>query len=66
MAKSSPASAYQVLIPYTELERLLSCAQKVDDLNKTIDRLQEQQTALRGQFLDVMEAFSDLKRFVND
>ena len=65
MAKGA-AAGYQVLIPYSELERLLSCAQKVDDLNLTIGRLQEQQAALRGQFLDVMEAFSELKRYVTD
>lgn len=50
----------QVIIPYRELVNLLNAAQRVDTLDKKMDRLLSQQAALRGQFLELMEAFKQL------
>lgn len=59
-------SDYQVLIPYKDLCALLEAAQKVDDLNNRYTRLERKFEKLQERFLEVMIAFGDLKRFVND
>ena len=64
MAKSKPD--YQVLIPYKDLCALLEAAQKVDDLNNRYTRLERKFEKLQERFLELMVAFGDLKRFVND
>lgn len=59
-------SDYQVLIPYKDLCALLEAAQKVDDLNNRYTRLERKFEKLQERFLELMIAFGDLKRFVND
>ena len=50
----------QVIIPYRELVNLLNASQRVDALDKKLERVLEQQTALRGQFLELMDTFRQL------
>ena len=50
----------QVIIPYQQLISLLNASQRVDALDKKMDRLMLQQAALRNQFTELMEAFSKL------
>lgn len=64
MPKGKPD--YQVLIPYKDLCTLLEAAQKVDDLNNRYTRLERKFEKLQERFLELMIAFGDLKRFVND
>lgn len=47
----------QVIIPYRELVNLLNASQRVESLDKKMERLLEQQAALRLQFLELMETF---------
>lgn len=56
----------QVLIPYKTLCELLNASDEVKELRKDIKRLNKQHEALRSQFLELMEAFGDLKRYVSD
>ena len=49
----------QVIIPYRELVHLLNASQRVDSLDKKMERLLEQQAALRLQFYELMEAFRE-------
>ena len=50
----------QVIIPYQQLISLLNASQRVDALDKKMDRLMLQQAALRNQFTELMEAFRQL------
>ena len=50
----------QVIIPYRELVNLLNSAQRVDVIEKKLERVLEQQIALRGQFIELMEKFREL------
>ena len=59
-------SDYQVLIPYKDLCALLEAAQKVDDLNNRYSRLERKFEKLQERFLELMIAFGDLRKFVND
>ena len=50
----------QVIISYRDLVRLLDASRRVDSLDKKIDRLIQQQSALRLQFTELLEAFKEL------
>lgn len=50
----------QVLIDYKDLQELLLAAAAVDDLRKDVQRSQEQISALRGQFVELMEVFREI------
>ena len=47
----------QVIIPYRQLISLLNASQWVESLDKKMERVLEQQAALRLQFCELMEAF---------
>ena len=50
----------QVIIPYQQLISLLNASQRVESLDKKMERLLVQQAALRNQFTELMEAFRAL------
>ena len=56
----------QVLIPYKDLMELLEASRQIEQLKKDNKRLHKQLDALRSQFLELMEAFGDLKHYVSD
>lgn len=56
----------QVLIPYKDLMELLEASKQIEALKKDNKKLHEKHDALRSQFLELMEAFGDLKRYVTD
>lgn len=50
----------QVIIPYRQLISLLNASQRVESLDKKMERVLEQQAALRLQFVELMETFKQL------
>ena len=62
----SDLSDLQVVLPYRDVVALLEASRKVDGLQAQIVALRTEQAALRGQFLDVMERFRELKDYVID
>ena len=50
----------QVIISYNQLLGLLNASQRVEELNQKMERVLEQQNALRGQFTELMDAFHQL------
>lgn len=50
----------QVIIPYRELISLLNSAQRVEALDKKMERVLDQQAALRVQFTELMDTFRQL------
>lgn len=56
----------QVVLPYKDLVELLEASREIKRLEADNKRLHEQVGALRSQFLELMEQFGDLKRFVQD
>ena len=50
----------QVIISYRDLVRLRDASRRVDSLDKKMDRLIQQQSALRLQFTELLEAFKEL------
>lgn len=58
MAKRQPE--FYVMVPYKELLRLLEVSSRVDEYEQELDHVKNQQAALRGQFLELMEKFKEL------
>lgn len=56
----------QVLIPYQTLCELLDASKEVIKLRSEVQRLSVQQDRLRSQFIELMDAFGDLKDYVTD
>lgn len=56
----------QVLIPYKDLVELLEASRQIEQLKKDNKRLHTKLDALRSQFVELMDAFGDLKRYVSD
>lgn len=57
---------FQVLIPYKTLCELLEASKEVIKLRSDVQRLTVQQDRLRSQFIELMDAFGDLKDYVSD
>lgn len=56
----------QVLLPYSQLIDLLETADKVDAMEARISHILDMQEALRCQLTEVMIAFGNLKRDLQD
>ena len=57
---------FQVLIPYNTLCELLEASKEVIKLRSDVQRLAVQQDRLRSQFVELLDAFGDLKDYVTD
>lgn len=51
----------QVIIPYKDLQQLLSAAGEVETLRGEAKSLQDQMSALRHDFTTLMEMFQEIK-----
>ena len=59
MAKKLPD--IQVMIPYKDLQQLLQASSEVESLKKDNSLLRDQMSALRLQFTELMERFSEIQ-----
>lgn len=56
----------EVLIPYKDLMELLEASKQIESLQKDNKKLHDKLDALRSQFVELMDAFGDLKDYVTD
>lgn len=56
----------QVIIPYSDLERMVSLAQEMEEMKKQLSRIEDQYVAIRGMFSQCLEVVKDIKDFVKD
>ena len=71
MAKESDkhfvASApLQVIIPYSEYEKVVNMAHEVEEIKAQNARIMEQYTAIRGMFSECLEEIRKFKAYVTD
>lgn len=59
-------SDLQVVLPYKEVVELLEASRRVEALTSELSYLRKEHDALRGQFVELMERFRELKDFVID
>lgn len=56
----------QMLIPYKDLLELLEASKQIEQLKKDNKQLHKQFDLLRSEFIELMDAFADLRRYVSD
>lgn len=56
----------QVLIPYKDLMELFEASRQIEQLKEDNKRLHKQLDSLRSEFVELMDAFGDLKHYVSD
>ena len=57
---------YHVLIPYSDLERMVEMAKEMEEMKKQLQHIDEQYTAIRGMFSECLEKIKDIRDFVQD
>lgn len=57
---------FQVLIPYSDLERMVEMAKEMEEMKKQLQHIDEQYTAIRGMFSECLEKIKDIRDFVQD
>lgn len=57
---------YHVIIPYSDLEKLMYVVDRLDKIEKNQARQDEQYAAIRGMFSEVLEVVRDFRNFVKD
>lgn len=57
---------YHVIIPYSDLEKMMYVVDRLEKIEKNQARLDEQYAAIRGMFSEVLEVVREIRNFVND
>lgn len=60
------AENYSVLIPYSDLVKLVDVAKKVESIELQYSRLQEQYAAIRGMFSECLQVVKEIREFVGN
>lgn len=61
-----PFAPPYVVIPYSEYEKVVKMAQKLEEMDRVIKRMDEQYSAIRGMFSECLEKIREIQRFVQD
>lgn len=56
----------QVIIPYSDLEKMVKVVQEVDEIKLQYKQLQAQYAAIQLMFSECLEKIQDLTNFVKD
>lgn len=57
---------YQVLIPYSDLVRMVEMSKKMEEMEKQMQRIDDQYAAIRGMFSECLDKIKDIYNFVQD
>ena len=56
----------QVIIPYSDLEKMVNMAQELEEMKRQFTRIEEQYAALRGMFSECIQRIQEIRDFVKD
>lgn len=56
----------QVIIPYSEYEKVVKMAQKMEEMEKICRRMDERYAAITGMFAECLEKIAEIREFVSD
>lgn len=59
-------SKLQVIIPYSDFERMIKVLDEVEEIKKQFSRLDDQYAAIKYMFSECLEVVRDIKKFVQD
>lgn len=64
MSKKNLENKLSVIIPYKELETLLTNAKKIDDMEKKYERLEQRYIALHQLYFEVLEKVVEIDKYL--
>lgn len=56
----------QVIIPYSDLEKIVKMAVKMEEMERQYKRIEEQYAAIRGMFSECLDKIREIQEFVKD
>lgn len=56
----------QVIIPYSDLEKMVKMAVKMEEMERQYKRIEEQYAAIRGMFSECLDKIREIQEFVKD
>ena len=56
----------QVIIPYSDLEKMVRVVQEVEEIKKQYTQLQEQYAAIKFMFSECLDSIREIRDFVQD
>lgn len=56
----------QVIIPYSDLEKMANMAHEMEEMKKQYNRLCEMYSAIYGMFSECLEKIAEIRDFVKD
>ena len=56
----------QVIIPYSDLEKMVNMAQELEEMKRQFTRIEEQYAAVRGMFSECIQKIQEIRDFVKD
>lgn len=59
-------SRLQVIIPYSDFEKMIKVVEEVEEIKKQFARLDDQYAAIKYMFSECLEIVRDIKKFVQD
>lgn len=57
---------YHVIIPYSDLEKMMYVVKRLEKIEKNQARLDEQYAAIRGMFSECLEVVREIRDWVRD
>lgn len=57
---------YSLLIPYSDLEKMVHLAKKVEHIEEQYARLLDQYVAIRGMFSECLDKIKEIREFVGN
>lgn len=57
---------YHVIIPYSDLEKMMYVVERLEKIEKNQARLDEQYAAIRGMFSECLEVVREIRDWVKD
>lgn len=60
------SSSLQVIMPYSEYEKVVHMAHEMEEMKKQLSRIEEQYVAIRGMFSQCLEIVKEIQDFVKD
>ena len=57
---------FHVLIPYSDLEKMVNMAQEMEEMKRQFKRIEEQYAAVRGMFSECLDKIAEIRDYVKD
>lgn len=60
------SSQLQVIMPYSEYEKVVNMAHELEEMKRQYARMEEQYIAIRGMFSQCLDVVKEIREFVKD